>query len=134
MAAVAKTSLLHPGSARGTFTAEARVWKGVVPDVNDRAFVWAPETKRGDGLARRGDIVNVHRTHTGETRLTIRGDGRWVMAPLRTADLAPYREVRDGSSLALLAEKLYYHTHKKIAALSAEEEAFLDTRFGWERP
>ena len=56
------------------------------------------------------------------------------MAPLRTADLAPYREVRDGSSLALLAEKLYYHTHKKIAALSAEEEAFLDTRFGWERP
>ena len=115
-------------------SAKARAWKGVEPAIGERAFVWTPETKRGEGLARRGDIVNVHRTHDGETLLTIRSDGRWVVAPLRMADLAPYRDVRDGSPLALLAEKLYYHTHEKIAALSAEEEAFLNARFGWERP
>ena len=134
MAVIAKTSSFRPGTARATFVATARVWKGIVPAIGERAFVWTPESSRGTGIALRGDIVKVQPVHFGETRLTIRFDGRRVIAPLRMADLAPYRDVRDGSPLALLAEKLYYHAHDKIAALSAEEEAFLNTRFGWERP
>ena len=134
MTVIVKTHSPRPGRSAGTMIVEERTWKGTVPVIGEPVFVWTSETQGGDGLSVRGEIAHVHRMQSGVTRLTFRPDGRWVMRPLRTADLAPYRSARDGSPIAMLAEKLYYHAHNKIAALSAEEEQFLNRRFGWERP
>jgi hypothetical protein len=99
----------------------------VQPRRGDRIFLWWSEAQGGHGLAARGQIFDARR------------DGRdWIVQvePLdrrsRTfgrRDLAPFRDVDDGSALAALARDFYRHSHNKIAPVSIGTEAFLDGYF-----
>ena len=93
-------------------------------------FVWTCETDGGDGLVACGMIMAVGPGNRGSTRLTIDPDGRPITTPLGKDDLMPFRDAPLGPPIVGLAKKLYFHAHTKIVSLDAQEERFLDERFG----
>ena len=102
-------------------------YQGANPSAGDEAFVWWSESSGGDGLAYRGKIKSVKPIGRA-LRVSLLIEEA-VSSSLRTADLARYRDARDGAPLSGISAKLYRHSPNKVAALSPEEAALLGRRF-----
>jgi hypothetical protein len=97
--------------------------------VGSETFVWFSETDGGGrGLAWHALVAKAQRMTNGRIRLTLRLASK-ATSVLGIAQLSPFRNISDGSAQAELSRKLYYHSHNKIAAVTASERAFLISHF-----
>lgn len=83
---------------------------------NEELFIWTAETANGDGLIGRAIATDDDR---GEDNAAVGILNVMVLnAPLYTKEaLKNYRDVRDGTLISFLAEKVYYHALNRIVAL-----------------
>jgi hypothetical protein len=103
--------------------ASVKRYEGAAPEQGDQVFLWFAETAGGPGLAGRGLVHAVSDDDPADIAIVIE-----AAAPARAltkAHLAPHRDASDGGPLASLARKLFRHSLNKVAALDAQEAAFL---------
>lgn len=105
-------------------TLEARSYGLVQLRRGDRVFLWWSEAQGGAGLAGYGLCVEASAQAGGWRAMVEVVTDRY--RGFAKANLAPYRDVEDGSPQASLAAKLYRHALNKVVAITPGEEAFLE--------
>jgi hypothetical protein len=99
--------------------------RAVAPGVE--AFVWFSGTTQR--LAWSAEVVRVDPVVGRRIPLLVHLITRARPDALGIAELRPYRNVRDGSALAGLSRKLFFHAHDKIATLTSPEADLLRSFF-----
>lgn len=93
----------------------------------ERVFIWTSEHQGGRGLVAVGRVTSLR--FTGPRVLAnILVEGR-ALRPFNLGNIAPFRDVADGSPASELARMLYRHALNKVAALDQPTTAFLEEHF-----
>jgi len=129
LAAVVKTNFFSARPGDTVVLSERPMYGGHLTDRGTEIFVWLSEMRGGQGLAWQGHASAVTRLPDGRLEVTVTLTNAHCGEPLCKARLEPLRDVRDGSPEAELAQKLYYHAHKKVAGLTPETTEFLRGHF-----
>lgn len=128
MSFVVKAALASDaGADRFSFT-EKTMYRGKDIRVQDEIFVFASDHHGGQGLYARGVVTSV--SHAPRNRLSI--DVRPVARARRSlgrSELKPFRDLDDDQPQTEIARKLYRQATNKIAQVSDEAAAFLNTYF-----
>ena len=98
-------------------------YDGATPAEGDPVFLWFSETTGGAGLAGRGVVHAVGEEDPVDIAMVIE-----ATAPARAlnkAHLAPHRDSETNAPITGLARKLFRNALNKVAALEAQETAFL---------
>lgn len=98
-------------------------YEGAALEQGDQVFLWFSETAGGLGLAGHGVVHAVSDEDPADIAFLVEATepGR----PLSKANLAPHRDTGGDSPLSSLSRKLFRHSLNKVAAVDAEEVAFL---------
>lgn len=93
----------------------------------NRIFIWTSETQAGAGLSAVGHVTRCE------------ADGHRIVVDVQIEidharqfgldQIAPYRDVEDGSALSGISKKLHRQSHNKIAALNEQEASLLEQYF-----
>ena len=100
-----------------------RRYERAAPEHGDELFLWFSETAGGTGLAGRGRVHAVGDEDPADIAIVVE-----ATAPARALNkggLAPHRDAHGTGPLSGLARKLFRHALNKVAALDAQETAFL---------
>jgi hypothetical protein len=94
--------------------------------IGSEFYVWTTETSGGNGLVGRG----IASSTSANDRL-IHLDSFMLLRSgiYRLEEIRDSRELRDGSLISFLAEKLYYHSHRRVITLPEEFASQLRTDF-----
>ena len=109
--------------------------------LGEEVFVWWTETAgRDDGLAMRGNLVEIARNPALRGRrtasLTVKIDAKIPNQKLTKEELAKYDERRSGvpkrpdDHMHKLCRKLLANSHQKVASLDSDEATYLRGFFG----
>lgn len=119
MAHVIKTDPMQAMPGDALQISEKPMYDGDRIRPGDEVFIWFSEKAGGEGLAWQGHVASIVNVHSQEIAATVRLTN-YATARLGKDILEPLRNVRDGRPLSELAQKLYYHAHNKVAAISQE--------------
>lgn len=119
------------------FTAMKTMYGGKHIAAGDTAFVFASENSGGQGLVARGVVTKAEAVapkrgvarQTPRVSLTVQRDPRAPKRPLGRSDLKAFTNWKDGRPETELNFKFYRQATDKIAGISEEAAAFLDTFF-----
>jgi hypothetical protein len=100
---------------------------GIPAGLGAEIFVYFAQDSGGAGLAWRGIVERISPTKPEE--LVVRALEAIGECKMANEQLAPYRNLRDGSPISEIARKFYRHSHDKIVELSDEEAAYLRQYF-----
>ena len=92
----------------------------------DEAFLWFSDNRR---LAWSAEVRSVRPAGARRIGVTVRLIAQSYPDAPTLDDLIPWRNIRDGGSLAELSRKLYFHSQNKVARISSGETEFLRRYF-----
>jgi|GEM_PF-631881 len=98
-------------------------YESAAPEQGDEVFLWFSETAGGMGLAGRGLVHAVSDDNPADIAIMVE-----ATAPARVLNkgqLAAHRDTDGDGPISGLAQKLFRHSHNKVASLDAQEAAFL---------
>jgi hypothetical protein len=104
-----------------------RRYRNTKPEAGDRAFLWFSETTGGEGLAGLATILGV--SDANPVAMALKVSLARPTRALPIATVSPHRDDGPTTALGALSEKLYNHSHHKVASLSDLEVTFLESFF-----
>lgn len=130
MSFLVKTSSVNGVSGNAIHVSEQSYYGGGAIQVGSNVFLWFSETAGGSGLAWRGIVEDIERIPRNRNiNLTIRLTVRAPEQCFGVTEISPFRDINDRTPISELSRKLYKHAHNKIAWVSNDEVALLQTYF-----
>jgi hypothetical protein len=96
----------------------------VPPAIGEEVFIWTAELNGGEGLIGRG-VLRSSRSHDNNCELELDACRFAAAPPLTKQEIAPWRDLHDGSPEGELGALLYYHSHRKLAHIEDATRDFL---------
>ena len=127
MAFIAKIDPVETAIGQSIRVDERVMYNGKSISFGDRIFIWTSETAGGRGLIAVGSVTS--RTISGGrvvAEILVESAAR---RQLGLSEIAPYRDVENGSPESELARLLYRQAHNKVAALNETSRGFLEGHF-----
>lgn len=127
MAFVAKIAPIEMVVGQNISIDELTMYGGSQILVGQRIFIWTSESQCGQGLAAAGSVIGLEMIGKCVTADILVESS--VLRPLGLTEIAPFRDVADGSPISELARMLFRHAHNKVAMLDQRTAALLETHF-----
>ncbi len=127
MAYVAKISPIALPAGSVVQIEERTMYGGKAAVAGDRIYIWTSELQGGSGLTANGYIVSADASG-GRTALEVQVE-TGNASSFGIEEIAPYRDIEDGSAISGIAHKLYRHAHNKVCAISEPEADLLESHF-----
>lgn len=127
MAFIAKIDPLEMAIGQNIRIDERAMYNGKSISSGDQIFIWTSETSGGRGLIAVGHVTS--RTINGSRVVAEVHVEATVRRQIGLNEIAPYRDVEDGSPESELARLLYRQAHNKVAALDETLREFLEGYF-----
>ena len=136
MAFAIKAEIRDPEARRFTLPAQKTMYGGKRIAEGDPVFVFASENEGGRGLIARGVVISAEAVprkpglarQTPRVSVVVRREAT-AKRPLARAELKPFTDWDDGRPQTELNFKLYRQATNKIAGITDETAAFLETFF-----
>ena len=104
------------------------MYRGKEIRVHDEIFVFSSDHQGGQGLCAKGVVTSVKHGPRTRVRIDVRPVAK-ARRSLGRRELKPFRDLRDDRPQTEIARKLYRQATNKIAGVSDEAAAFLNTYF-----
>jgi hypothetical protein len=127
MAFVAKIAPIEMVVGQNIRIDERTMYGGSQILVGERIFIWTSERQGGQGLAAAGSVISLE--ITGSRVIADIFVESSILRPLGLTEIAPFRDIADGSPVSELARMLFRHAHNKVAMLDQQTTTLLETHF-----
>ncbi|MFQ1702423.1 hypothetical protein ACJ5NV_17700 [Loktanella agnita] len=127
MAFIAKISPVEMVVGQNIHIDERTMYGGNQIAVGERIYIWTSEHQGGRGLVAVGSVANLEIIGS-RVAVDILVEAA-VQRPFDLTEIAPFRDVADGSPVSELARMLYRQAHNKVAALDQPTTTLLEEHF-----